>query len=306
MPISKPATVNKEKVAEAREAVSAPVEKEPTPVVDAESAEAALDSQIDTRSEAEAALAEMAAEDDNDGLEAEPAEDPIVAGADEIANAPAVAASTGIAVKRTTGLQALINSIAEESGMEDLAIGFNSFTNVKLQQEFEASGGVVMKNDGFDVLVLGSRAKYAVSSAHAKEEERDTVFIYDLAEIRDPNSAVAQKISDWKMESVEYTTKKYSEVYCIMIDDRLDGDAAGTLNGNLCTLSIPPTSIERLGGYNMKLKLKQRTVITKVVTRVFRGTKVQNVAFPFYPWDFRFERKANEEELSFTDLTVEG
>lgn len=207
----------------------------------------------------------------------------------------------GIAVvHRSTGMQAILDSMAAD-GMEGLTLNFNSFLNITLNTEFETSEGHTFPTNEFDVLFLGSRKKYVVNSGHATDDEREAVFTYDLTEIEREGSAVHEKILNWKAEGIGYKVKEYVEVYGLMIDD-LRKDEKDSLEGRILTLSIPPTSTGKLGGYSVQTKLRHKgKKVTQVITHVARGTKVTSSAFPFYPWDFKYVRDASEDELTAFD-----
>ena len=196
------------------------------------------------------------------------------------------------ALKNSHAFSAL-TSILEESGMGGLELGYRSFPNIALKDAFIVSNGQELQNSGFDVIIIGSRAKFSVNSAHAEESESDVAFVYDLAEISNKDSAVAAKIADWKEQGIGYTIKQYAEVWVHLVDDKGDG----SLNNEICVLSVSPSSTAILSGYIPRLKLKHKRAAQSVVTRVSRGEKVGTGKKAFYLWDFKFVRDATAEEM---------
>lgn len=219
-----------------------------------------------------------------DTSEATPAE---VSSSTEIAAAPA---NTAIATKQ-------ISAALEEEGFAELQLDYYSFKSVKLQQEFETSDGENLPSEGFTGLLLGSRKKWAVTSLHTKDDEREAEFVYNLGEIQNPNSKAYQAIQRWKEQGVDYITKDYKDVFFQILDDGR-GEREDSLNGELVILSIPQTSIGKLDGYLLRMNMKYRTPIKHIVTRVSRGKKVTEAVKAFYPWKFDFVRKATEEEIA--------
>ena len=237
-----------------------------------------------------------AARDSAAVLEAEIVGETVSEVSDEVSTAVAIHVSAGNnsppALKDAHAFSALI-SILEESGMGGLELGYRSFPNIALKEEFTVSSGQSLPNSGFDVIIIGSRAKFSVNSAHDREEDSEVTFAYDIAEISNKDSVVAAKIAEWKELGVGYTVKQYAEVWAYLVDDKGDG----SLNNEICVLSVSPSSREILSGYIPRLRLKHKRSAQAVVTRVSRGVKVGTGRKAFYPWNFEFVRDAAAEEM---------
>jgi len=180
----------------------------------------------------------------------------------------------------------IIGQLAEE-GFEGTELDYSSFLNITLNKQIETSEGTELPNSGFLVRLAGSRLKYCFRNNNPVEDEVEVAYSYNKDDHLTPESEVAQKIAKWKEEGLDLAdVKVYTEVLAVMLDDKLDGDQAGELNGRLVTIQVAPTSRGRWAGYLAQLKMNNVKDVSGVATLVRRGKKVESGKFPFYPWDF--------------------
>lgn len=197
--------------------------------------------------------------------------------------------STGVAPSsRVQGafLAQIMEDLREE-GFEGTELDYSSFLNITLNKQIETSEGQELPNTGFLVRLASSRTKYCFRNNNPVEDEVEVAYSYDRDAHKDPESQVAKKIAEWKEQGLDLgDVKEYVEVLAVMIDDKVEGDAAGELNGKLVTVQVAPTSKGRWAGYVAQLKMAGVKNVSDVKTLVRRGKKVESGKFPFYPWDF--------------------
>lgn len=197
--------------------------------------------------------------------------------------------STGVAPSsRVQGafLAQIMEDLREE-GFEGTELDYSSFLNITLNKQIETSEGQELPNTGFLVRLASSRTKYCFRNNNPVEDEVEVAYSYDRDAHKDPESQVAKKIAEWKEQGLDLgDVKEYVEVLAVMLDDKVEGDAAGELNGKLITVQVAPTSKGRWAGYVAQLKMAGVKNVSDVKTLVRRGKKVESGKFPFYPWDF--------------------
>jgi hypothetical protein len=201
----------------------------------------------------------------------------------------AAPAATQVAVHRGAFLDQIITDLQGE-GFEGTELDYSSFLNVTLNKQIETSEGQELPNNGFLVRLASARKKFCFRNNNPVEDDVEVAYSYDLNAPLDPESQVAKSIAKWKEEGLDLAPgkdgiKEYLEVLAQIIDDKVDGDQAGELNGKLITIQIAPTSQGRWAGYLVQLKLAKKG-ISDVKTLCRRGKKVESGKFPFYPWDF--------------------
>ena len=197
--------------------------------------------------------------------------------------------STGVAPSsRVQGafLAQIMEDLREE-GFEGTELDYSSFLNITLNKQIETSEGQELPNTGFLVRLASSRTKYCFRNNNPVEDEVEVAYSYDREAHKDPESQVAKKIAEWKEQGLDLgEVKEYVEVLAVMLDDKVEGDAAGELNGKLITIQVAKTSKGRWAGYIAQLKMAGVKNVSDVKTLVRRGKKVESGKFPFYPWDF--------------------
>lgn len=266
-------------------------------------AQAAEQAEVAKQPEADAAAPVEKAEAQVEDRAAESAsvleEEPAAAVAEEPKEQPAQAststaitqatASTGVAPSsRVQGafLAQIMEDLREE-GFEGTELDYSSFLNITLNKQIETSEGQELPNTGFLVRLASSRTKYCFRNNNPVEDEVEVAYSYDRDAHKDPESQVAKKIAEWKEQGLDLgDVKEYVEVLAVMLDDKVEGDAAGELNGKLITVQVAPTSKGRWAGYVAQLKMAGVKNVSDVKTLVRRGKKVESGKFPFYPWDF--------------------
>ena len=172
-------------------------------------------------------------------------------------------------------------------GFEGVELDYSSFLNVVLNKNIETSEGHELPSSGFLVRLAGCRPKFCFRNDNPVEDEVEVAYSYDRKADEDPASPVYAKIQEWKEQGLKLAdVKEYQEVLAIMLDDKLEGDQAGELNGKLITIQVAPTSKGRWSGYLTQLRMAGHPNISGVKTLVRRGKKVESGKFPFFPWDF--------------------
>lgn len=256
----------------------------------AETAPAAESAPVVDRSEESSAVLEDVPEEEEQLAEQPPAVQNAAASTQGNTQQVAVPSATGSAVsvaeKRSALMTQIISQLAEE-GFEGTELDYSSFLNITLNKQIETSEGTELPNSGFLVRLAGSRLKYCFRNNNPVEDEVEVAYSYIKDDHLNPESEVAQKIAKWKEEGLELAdVKVYTEVLAVMLDDKLDGEQAGELNGRLVTIQVAPTSRGRWAGYLAQLKMNNVKDVSGVSTLVRRGKKVESGKFPFYPWDF--------------------
>ena len=266
----------------------------------AETAPAAESAPVVDRSEESSAVLEDVPEEEEQLAEQPPAVQNAAASTQGNTQQVAVPSATGSAVsvaeKRSALMTQIISQLAEE-GFEGTELDYSSFLNITLNKQIETSEGTELPNSGFLVRLAGSRLKYCFRNNNPVEDEVEVAYSYIKDDHLNPESEVAQKIAKWKEEGLELAdVKVYTEVLAVMLDDKLDGEQAGELNGRLVTIQVAPTSRGRWAGYLAQLKMNNVKDVSGVSTLVRRGKKVESGKFPFYPWDF-----VNKGKLDLSD-----
>ena len=282
------------------EAVTGEVIEASAEVVSVESAPATESAPVVDRSEESSAVLEEVPEEEEQLAEQPPAVQNAAASTQGNTQQVAVPSATGSAVsvaeKRSALMTQIISQLAEE-GFEGTELDYSSFLNITLNKQIETSEGTELPNSGFLVRLAGSRLKYCFRNNNPVEDEVEVAYSYIKDDHLNPESEVAQKIAKWKEEGLELAdVKVYTEVLAVMLDDKLDGDQAGELNGRLVTIQVAPTSRGRWAGYLAQLKMNNVKDVSGVATLVRRGKKVESGKFPFYPWDF-----VNKGKLDLSD-----
>lgn len=240
---------------------------------------------------AEAQVEDRAAESAS-VLEEEPvAEEPKEQPAQASTSTAITQATTSTGVAPSSRVQgAFLAQIMEDlraEGFEGTELDYSSFLNITLNKQIETSEGQELPNTGFLVRLASSRTKYCFRNNNPVEDEVEVAYSYDREAHKDPESQVAKKIAEWKEQGLDLgDVKEYVEVLAVMLDDKVEGDAAGELNGKLITVQVAPTSKGRWAGYVAQLKMAGVKNVSDVKTLVRRGKKVESGKFPFYPWDF--------------------
>ena len=271
------------------EAVTGEVIEASAEVVSVETAPVAEAAPVVDRSEESSAVLEEVAEEEQE-TEQPPAVQNAAPSTQGTPQEVAVPSATGTAVsateKRSALMTQIIGQLAEE-GFEGTELDYSSFLNITLNKQIETSEGTELPNSGFLVRLAGSRLKYCFRNNNPVEDEVEVAYSYNKDDHLTPESEVAQKIAKWKEEGLDLAdVKVYTEVLAVMLDDKLDGEQAGELNGRLVTIQVAPTSRGRWAGYLAQLKMNNVKDVSGVATLVRRGKKVESGKFPFYPWDF--------------------
>ena len=219
----------------------------------------------------------------------------------EVSNPPAVQDSPSKAVAA-----AALADDGEDDGFGDLDddIGFGSFPIVKLDgKTFESTEGHSF--DSLNVVIIQSRLKALIKARKGEEDGIPIAFAYPPKECSasdvSPTSVlnmtagdgtlISDHVKQWKeegqMEGAHPIVSVYREVMARVVNP--DGE----LDEELVILNIPPASRSRLAGYRKKLKLKGLNM-SKVLTKLVPGPKIQKGQKSFHPWDFKLVGRIEE------------
>jgi hypothetical protein len=185
-------------------------------------------------------------------------------------------------VARTTSYSAVPESsnlatMAEEEGFAGLEFDtYGVFPIIKLDDgEFQTSEGDSLGGE-FYCTMLRSRPKFLYRTNLPRDDNRNEVA-YSYDNVTAANGTPLDVIfADWRSKGFEPDPKvtRYVEVTAKMEPD-----------GRLVLLSIPQASIANLSSYWAQLRFRNKSV-TEVVTKVFKGKKIERVKNPFTPWAF--------------------
>lgn len=228
-------------------------------------------------------------------VEAQPtAEQLTVTQAEQPAVEPAqIPTTTPVVVHSTpapsqTGVVAMLGDMATQ-GFGGLELDYSSFVGISLDGEtFQTSEeGEIDGRVGFVVQLQHTRTKYALRSNDLRQEDVEVIYTYDANEHLNQGTSAFNKLAEWREEGRDLgDIKEYVEAWALMIDD---GNLGGELNGQLVSLSIPPTSRGRLTGALAMEQMKSGRSPAQVQIRCTAGKKVKKAKFPFIPWSFRVE-----------------
>ena len=203
--------------------------------------------------------------------------------ASEQNDSPAVSGQGSTPVTSSAGGQVQVLDQLAEAGFGGLHIDWTSFPTVVLNQgEFETADGNPLGADSITVRMMQTRNRYVLRTNVANDDDAELAYTYDLAELTNPESDVAQKVISWQKEGLDYKVKEYIEVVAVV------EDADSSLDQQMVLLQIPPTSTGRLSGYIASNRMVKKLSAEQYLTRCYKGEKVSKAAKPFYPWAFEF------------------
>ena len=182
----------------------------------------------------------------------------------------------------------------------DQEIGFGSFPIIKLDKHelICADLGVTAKT--IDGVILKGRRKFLYKASKDKEEERIAYSYHDRDTEGEVLTADGRRLSsviaEWKEDgTVELIRSRYYECMLHVLDVQCEKeshtqDARKAIVGELVLTSIAPSSVQRLAGYQQKLKLRKgQPKLRDVVTRLSAGAKItpkKNPDNTYFPWNF--------------------
>jgi hypothetical protein len=169
---------------------------------------------------------------------------------------------------------------AAEDGFEGLSFdGFGVFPLIVLDMgTFRYSDGTEIGYE-FRCRMLRSRPKFLYKTTlqvqQGQEDPNDVVYSYD-GETSTSGVPLSQIFDEWRQKGLPIASQptRYVEVTA-----QLDETDAIVL------LSIPQQSIPTLSAYWANTRASGKN-LKEIVTRVYRGRKVERAAKPFFPWAF--------------------
>lgn len=256
----------------------------------AATAEVAAASAPAAEAPAQVAAAEVAHPSDNvldNGPEPETAH---VQAASAGSTAVAPAQSGGAVAQRQAAQTAVLTDMAQ-AGFEGLTLDYTSFPNIVLKDgEFQVSGSnrTFDAKLGFDGIITTTRKKFAMRVGG--DEDGDVAFADQRGDFDNVDTEVGRKVQEWRASGLKPELKEYIEAY-VMITAIGDHESdCQDLVGGLVVVQISPTSCGRFSGYVATQAHKYRVNPDGYETHFYRGEKITNAKFPFYPWAFKFNQ----------------
>ncbi|MCK5431769.1 MAG: hypothetical protein KAJ03_03445 [Gammaproteobacteria bacterium] len=171
-----------------------------------------------------------------------------------------------------------------DQGMAGLEMTFGSYMIISLPNtgQFKDQDKNFIGTE-FECVIQGSREKWLYKGQPPVANAQALLaFSYDKVTAHN-GKLIVDIVQQWKHQGFEVSVKKYIEVKCLYYKENGETEP--------CVLSIPHTSIGRLTVYiDNKLAFQRRKKWDEVVTKVAVGEIINNVKFPFYPWDFSYVR----------------
>lgn len=192
---------------------------------------------------------------------------------------------------------------AEDDEFDNLGqeVGFGSFPIVKLDKAELVCADLNVTAKSIDGVIMKGRRKYLYKASREQDEERLAYSYHDTDTDGNILTADGRKlidvIAEWKEDGkVDVVRSRYYECMLHVLDVECEKksateDARAALVGELVLTSIAPSSVQRLAGFQQKLKLKKgQPKLRDVVTRLSAGSKItpkKNPANTYFPWDFK-------------------
>lgn len=173
----------------------------------------------------------------------------------------------------------------EEDGFEGLTIGVRSYPMISLQND-----GLFESNDArkwgkeFYCMMQSSKNKFAYNAKHPSGQTGKDVVVFSADNETCGAGLLVDRLEELRAEgfNVAATPRRYLDVVAVIYDPTKPGNF-----GEMVTLSVSPTSVERFSGFMQVLRAKYGQNYRTVPVRVSVGEKVtKNVPQPFYPWHF--------------------
>ena len=170
-----------------------------------------------------------------------------------------------------------LNKVAEEDGFLGLTFdSYGVFPIVKLDQgDFRTSEGEDLGTE-FNCVMMRSRPKFLYRTDLSRDDDRNEI-VYTYDNVTSASGVPIEQIFDgWRQKGLQPKPEptRYVEVTAKMVP-----------SGQVVLLSVAQQSVGNLSAYWAQMRFKGLD-IKNVVTRVYRGKKVERVKNPFYPWAF--------------------
>jgi hypothetical protein len=188
------------------------------------------------------------------------------------------------------GSAAMVVQSMADDGMDGLDLGFGAFPIITLGTDGEFSSNDLGNLDPkeFNCIVMRSTAKYICKNGLQDNDPKADFFYTTYHPNFAPNEPpltgggkpIEDILTEWKVQSWTPVWKKYVEVLVQIV--------GGDHDGAVAMLSVPPTSISRLGGYIALQKMQHGLRQDQYITRVSVGAKITTAAQPFRPWSFSY------------------
>lgn len=176
---------------------------------------------------------------------------------------------------------AMATPVIDDDGFDDIDTKYGAYDRVKLEvgqfwfnAEKMGTSFTAQLHQFRKVFVYRDRADQKDTNARA-------VFSYDKIVTND-GIPVEQVLREWAAEGYDSpTVRETGEVVAYLCD--------GSHAGAVVMLSLPPTGVNKLGGYRDVLRLTKGLRPSQVLTRVSVGDAVKTKAGETYtPWNFEF------------------
>jgi hypothetical protein len=170
-----------------------------------------------------------------------------------------------------------LSQLAEQNDFAGLDFdGFGVFPTIKLESgEFISSDGESLGNE-FHCQMVRSRPKFLYATDFPYGDPRnETAYSYDN-ETSTTGVPLAQIFASWEQKGLPRKAQptRYVEVTAQLVP-----------SGRLVLLSVSQASISNLSAFWAQMQYQGKD-IRQIVTRVFRGAKIDKARVAFYPWAF--------------------
>lgn len=182
----------------------------------------------------------------------------------------------------TANVTAFIKEQAEQ-GFEGLTIDGFSFPRIKLDD-----GQFLMGTDeeeigqSFKFRAVKSRPIYVIRQS--EDGEAESFYSYDPNGLTNTDGSSAKlKLDEWREQGYgdsdhPLSVRPYLEVFALMVDGKHDGE--------MVSLSIPPSSKSRFGGKAAEAQMRFGLGTGQVIFEAKVGAKTGEGAKSFRPWSF--------------------
>lgn len=187
-----------------------------------------------------------------------------------------------------TNVTAFLQQQAEE-GFEGLSIDGFSFDRIKLEDgKFLMGTEEVDLGESFQFRPMKSRTLYVVRQT--SDGDAETFYSYDPHGLTNTDGTSAkEKLDAWKedgygTEEHPLDIRPYLEMFALFV--------GGNYDGQMVSLSIPPTSKSRFGGKVAEAQMRYGLGAGQCIFEASVGKKVGEGSKSFKPWNFKFVRAA--------------
>ena len=258
---------------------AAEVVEEPAAKAEPETKADAEEPVVETAAAAAEPVVETVAEQEAQAAAAAPAAD---SSSRAVAEQPKGGAVVVAPADTQNYFQKLLNEL-EADGQVGLELGFGVFPMISLDKGEFKVGDEEIGKVAFNFVPLLSKPKFAYRLTMVPDKDQDAIFADSDRAHLDPDSPVSARIVEWKEKhpGSSFEVKTYQDVFAF-ISEFADKPE---LQGQICILSVAPTSVRRYTRECITVKGKGYAP-HECVFNAFVGAKVRGDN-DYYPWEFK-------------------